>query len=288
MLNAFELYTPATVEEACRCRAETGGTLLAGGTDVLVAMHGGKAHTVLIDLKGLAPLQGIRETETHWHLGALTPHYAIEADPVWRARCTCLYEGCSQVGSVQIRHRGTLGGNLCNAVPSADSAGPLLALDAVCRIASPAGVRDVPLTEFFLGARRTVLGPDELLQEIVVPKPVPHTGSCYIKYTRRRAMDLALCGVTVLVTLDGGRIATARVALTTAAPTPIRAPGAEAYLQGRQADRVDLAELGRRTAADASPRTSWRASTEFRLTLLEELAGRAFTTALARAKEDPT
>ena len=286
MLPDFELYEVETIAEACRLKKDLKARILAGGTDVLVAMHGGALRPeALVDIKGIQALQGIRDTGDALVFGSLTSHHEIEEDPLYQKTYTALYEGCSQVGSVQIRYRGTLGGNICNAVPSADSIGPLLVFDAKCVIASETAERTVPLAEFFTGPKRTVLREDEILTEIVVPKPEAQTGSCYIKYTRRKAMDLALCGYSISITLDReGIITTARVALTTAAPTPIRAHQAELYLLGKNADEVDPGELGRLSASDAKPRSSWRSSAELRLTLIEELADQAFTKALARAK----
>ena len=287
MLTDFELYTPTSVAEACQLKKERNAVFLAGGTDVLVAMHGGKKYEALIDLKGIEELRGIQETEDTLVIGALTPHHAIEESHYYQKHYSALWEGCSQVGSVQIRYRGTLGGNLCNAVPSADSIGPLLVFGASCVIASGDGERTVPLSEFFVGPKKTVLGKGELLKAIVVPKPAPNTGSCYIKYTRRKAMDLALCGCSVLVTLDErDTITAARVSLTTSAPTPIRSAAAEAYLTGKKTGEVELEKLGDLTAGDATPRTSWRSSAEFRVALIKELVGRAYSTALARAKEN--
>lgn len=286
MLPDFELYEAKTIEEACRLKKELKAPILAGGTDVLVAMHGGALRPdALIDIKGIQALRGIRDIGDALVFGALTSHRAIEEDPLYKDSYTALYEGCSQVGSVQIRFRGTLGGNICNAVPSADSIGPMLVFDASCVIASETGERTVQLFELFTGPKKTVLLENEILKEIIIPKPEPRTGSCYIKYTRRRAMDLALCGYSIRITLDQqGRITKARIALTTSAPTPIRASGAEAYLLGKKADEVDLTELGKISASDAKPRSSWRSSAELRLTLIEELAGQAFIKALARAK----
>lgn len=286
MLPDFELFEAKTIEEACRLKKERKAPILAGGTDVLVAMHNGALRpAALIDIKGIPELKGIRDTGDTLVLGALTSHRAVEESPLFRSDYTALYEGCSQVGSVQIRYRGTLGGNICNAVPSADSVGPMLVFDAMCVIASDTGERTVPLSALFTGPKRTVLLENEILKEIILPKPKPHTGSCYIKYTRRRAMDLALCGYSILLTLDAqDRIQTARVALTTSAPTPTRAAKSEAYLLKKKADEVDLAELGKISASDATPRSSWRSSAELRYLLIEELAGRAFQKALARAK----
>ena len=286
MLPDFELFEPNTIEEACRLKKELKGKILAGGTDVLVAMHGeGSRPAALIDIKNIEELQARRETEDTLVLGSLTTHRTVEDDPFFKKNYTALFEGCSQVGSVQIRYRGTLGGNICNAVPSADSIGPLLVFGTDCVISSGGTERVVPLESFFLGPKKTIMAEDEILKELILKKPRPRTGSCYIKYTRRRAMDLALCGYSILITLDDkGIITEARVALTTSAPTPVRAKNAEAYLLGKRADELDTAEFGRISAADASPRSSWRSSAEFRLALIEELAGLAFRNALARAR----
>jgi CO/xanthine dehydrogenase FAD-binding subunit len=287
MLPDFELYEPKTIEEACRLKKELKAQILAGGTDVLVAMHGGGSRpAALIDIKNIDELHAFREDGKSLILGALTLHRTVEDEPLFKKQYTALYEGCSQVGSVQIRYRGTLGGNICNAVPSADSVGPLLVFGTNCVISSGTSERTVPLEEFFLAPKKTVLSENEILKELILPKPKPKTGSCYIKYTRRRAMDLALCGYSILISLDDNDVITeARVALTTCAPTPTRAKNTEAFLLGKTAGELDIDELGRISVSDAKPRSSWRSSAEFRLALIEELSGRAFRTALLRAKE---
>lgn len=287
MLSSYELYEPHTLQEACELKQLEGAKIVAGGTDIYVAMHNGSLKpAALIDIKGINELKEIREEEDHWFFGALTPHrYFEESRHFWEA-FTALSEGCSQVGSVQIRQRGTIGGNICNAVPSADSVAPLLLFDADCVIASAKGERAVPLKDFFLGPKRTVLEKDEILKGVKVYKQASGTGSRYIKYTRRKAMDLALCGVSVLVTLEDGVITKARAALTTSAPTAIRVTTAEEFLIGRNADEVDAAEFGRLCCEGASPRTSWRSSSEFRLTLIQNMAEDAYQTAVKRARGD--
>ena len=288
MLPSFELYTPETISEACRMKRQLQALLLAGGTDVFVAMHGGTMRPeVLVDIKGIAVLREFTQTKDAVSLGALTSHRFIEESDYFRRVYTALYEGCSQVGSVQIRQRGTLGGNICNAVPSADSIGPLLVFDTMCVVASEKTEREVLLKDFFLGPKKTMLGSDELLKALILPVPAPRTGSCYIKYTRRKAMDLALCGYSMLLTLDeDDTIVTARTALTTCAPTPIRGKKVEKYLLRKKPSEVELETLGCLSVEDAHPRSSWRASAEFRLEIIKELSVRAYQAALIRAKGD--
>ena len=284
MLPVFELLTPFTIAEACAMKLKTGGKFIAGGTDILAAMHGAKErYATLIDLKGIEELRGF-ETRDGLVFGALTPHRSFEQSSLVRERYTALFEGCSQVGSAQIRSRGTVGGNICNAVPSADSVGPLLVFSASCVVAGTEGERIVPLCEFFTGAKKTALREGELLKTITVPEPDKNSGSAYIKYTRRNAMDLALFGVSCYIALDGERIKTARIALTTAAPTPMRAADAETFLAGKALDEAVLREAAELAAQQARPRTSWRSSAEFRTALAKKLTFRAASLAIKRAK----
>ena len=288
MLSSYELYEPKTIQEACALKAGDGVKVVAGGTDIYVSMHNGSLKpAALVDIKGIPELKEIREEEDHWFFGALTPHrYFEESDLFWQDY-TALSEGCSQVGSVQIRQRGTIGGNICNAVPSADSVAPLLLFDTDCVVASPKGERIVPLKDFITGPKKTVLKADELLKGVRIYKQAERTGSCYIKYTRRKAMDLALCGTSVLLTLDeNGTIVKARAALTTSAPTAIRVPRAEKWLTGQSAKDLDPEEFGCICVEDASPRSSWRSSAQFRLTIIQSLIEEAYGTALARACGD--
>lgn len=286
MLPKFELYMPTDLAEACRLKAG-GAKVVAGGTDVFVNMHGGKDHSAkVVDVKNLPELQGHSfDPETGLNLGALTTHRDIELWDVIKQHYRAMFEGCSRVGSVQIRTRGTLGGNICNGAPSADSIGPMLVHDATVVVAGPNGERTVPLKDFYLGLKKLDMQEDELLKRILIPAPKAHSGSFYIKYTRRNAMDLALLGVSAYVELDGDVLKTVRIALTTAAPTPIRAEKTEALLNGQTISEELLAAAGKTVMEESHPRSSWRSSAEFRLTLLEELTIQALQQAIAQAKE---
>lgn len=264
---------------------DTGGTFLAGGTDVFVAMHAGTfLPETLISLSSIDELREVRFDDDGLVFGSLVNHRFFELNTFVRDRYTAIYEGCANVGSPQIRNRGTVGGNLCNGLPSVDSAGPLLVFDAVLTIAGVDYERSVPLNDFYLGPKRTVLQRGELLKSIFVPKPADNSTSCYIKYTRRNAMDLALLGVSVYLALDTlGVIADTRIALTTAGPTPIRASKAEMYLVGEKPSEALFARASLTAESEALPRTSWRASKEFRLKLVEVLTKRALDRAYQRA-----
>lgn len=286
MLPKFELYMPTDLSEACRLKGE-GVEVVAGGTDVFVNMHGGKDRSAkVVDVKNVPELQGHTfDPVTGLDLGALTTHREIELWDVIKQHYRAMFEGCSRVGSVQIRTRGTLGGNICNGAPSADSIGPMLVHGARVVVAGPSGEREVPLKDFYLGLKKLDMGPDELLKRIRIPAPPAHSGSFYIKYTRRNAMDLALLGVSAYVELEGDVMKTVRIALTTAAPTPIRAEKTEALLTGKTAAPELLAEAGKTVLQESHPRSSWRSSAEFRLALLEELTVQALEQAITLAKE---
>ncbi|MBR5471393.1 MAG: FAD binding domain-containing protein [Oscillibacter sp.] len=286
MLPKFDLYMPTDLAEACRLKGE-GAKVVAGGTDVFVNMHGGKDRSdKVVDVKNIPQLQGHSfSPENGLDLGALTTHRDIELWDVIKKHYRAMFEGCSRVGSVQIRTRGTLGGNICNGAPSADSIGPMMVHDAAVVVAGPANERIVPLKDFYLGLKQLDMKEDEILKRILIPAPKAHSGSFYIKYTRRNAMDLALLGVSAYVELDGDILKTVRIALTTAAPTPIRAEKTEALLIGKPASEALLTAAGKTVLTESHPRSSWRSSAEFRLALLEELTVQALQEAIAQAKE---
>jgi carbon-monoxide dehydrogenase medium subunit len=287
VLPPFELLVPENLEEAVEALAELGeeARVLAGGTDLLPQMRGGQVKPrYVMDIKRLNELKGFGECSDGWlRIGALTTHRALEVSPLIREKFAVLHDGVSQVGSVQIRNRGTVGGNICNALPSADSVAPLLALGARLRIRGPVGWREVALEDFFLGPRQTVLERGEVLTDIFVP-PSPGTGA-YIKYTRRRAMDLAQLGVAVYLERDGdGRCRQVRIALATAAPTPMRATQAEESLRGRVPTPEALREAAEIASREARPRTSWRGTEEYRRHLIRVLLPQAARLALQRAE----
>jgi carbon-monoxide dehydrogenase medium subunit len=200
-----------------------------------------------------------------------------------RSAYPALAESGALVGSVQVRNLATVGGNLCNAAPSADMAPPLLALDAEAVVAGPRGQRRVPLASFFAGVRRTVLAPGELLVELVVPDPGPHSGGTYVRHTPRRELDIAVAGVAAQLTLAGGVCRKARIALASVAPTPVRATAAEQSLEGHPVTPERIARAADLAVEAAKPISDQRGSADFRRHLVRVLTRRTLTTALARA-----
>jgi carbon-monoxide dehydrogenase medium subunit len=285
-VRRFDLALPESVDDCVKTLAgrPAGAKLLAGGTDLLPQMKNGLLKPAwVVDLSRVAELQKLAVEGGELHIGAAVTARTLELDKRVTGRYASIAEGGALLGSVQVRNLATVGGNLCNAAPSADMAPPLIALDAVAVIAGPKGRRRVPLVEFFTGVRRTVLGADELLVELVVPDPGARSGGQYLRHTPRRELDIAVVGVASQLTLADGTCAKARIALAAVAPTPVRATTAEQALQG-QALTPELIERAAGLAVDAAhPIADQRGSIEFRRHLVRVLTRRTLTTALARA-----
>lgn len=288
-MDAFTYHVPDTLEAAIALHrdAGAGARFLAGGTDLYLALdRGGPAgHGVstVIDLKRIPGLAGIAaQPDGGWRLGALTPMAEIERHTDLPAQHAALCEGASYVGGPAIRNRATLGGNLCNASPAADTATPLLALGAVAEIAGPAGTRTCPLADFWLGPRRTVLGPGEVLVAVLLPAPPPRMATGFQRLTRT-AMDIAVVNAAARVALDAaGYFAAVAVALGAVGPTPLAVPGLDA-LQGRLPDDEAFSELREAARAAAQPIDDVRGSAAYRKDTAGTLAERAARQAAGRA-----
>jgi carbon-monoxide dehydrogenase medium subunit len=286
-VRRFELELPGGVDECVRVLAARGpdAKLVAGGTDLLPQLKNGQLKPAcVIDLSGVAPLQRLMPGKGGGlKVGAAVTARALELDAGVRARYPALAESAALVGSVQIRNLATVGGNLCNAAPSADMAPPLVALEAEAVIAGPRGTRRVPMSEFFTGVRRTVLGPDELLVELVVPDPGPRSGGHYLRHTPRRELDIAVVGVASQLTLRDGVCARARIALAAVAPTPVRATAAEQALEGQSVTPERIERAAALAVGAARPISDQRGSADFRRHLVRVLTRRTLTRALERA-----
>jgi carbon-monoxide dehydrogenase medium subunit len=285
-VRRFELALPRSVDDCLKTLARRGGDakVLAGGTDLVPQLKNGLLRPAfVVDLSGVAPLRRLTAGRQGLRVGAAVTARQLELDARVQKTYTALAEGGALVGSVQIRNLATVGGNLCNAAPSADLAPPLLALEAEAVIAGPAGKRQVPLADFFRGVRRTVLGPDELLVELVVPAPGRRSGGNYLRHTPRRELDIAVVGVASQVTLSDGVCARARIALAAVAPTPVRALAAERALEGQPLTSEQIERAAALAVEAAQPISDQRGSAEFRRHLVRVLTRRTLTTAFARA-----
>ncbi len=291
----LEYFAPHNLQEAIDLLKQHvdggGGRPLAGGTDLVVQMKEGGAKfplpSYVVSLRRIPELKGIEFSQTEGlRVGATVTMAELAESPLVRQRYPIIAEGAALVGSLQTMNMATVGGNLCNAAPSADIAPPLLACEAEAVIAGPSGRRSLPLDAFFLGPGRTALAQGELLVELRLPALPPRTGGVYVRHTPRKQMDIAAVGVGVLLTLsDGDRIERARIALGAVAPTPIRAKEAEAALAGQAASDQLFARAAEAAAAEAKPISDVRGTAEFRRHLVRVMMERCLREAASRASE---
>jgi carbon-monoxide dehydrogenase medium subunit len=285
-VRRFELALPRTVDEALRVLSERGpdAKLLAGGTDLLPQLKNGLLKPAcVVDLSGVERVRTLQVLADGLRVGAAVSARRLERDAIAQKSYTSLAESGALVGSVQVRNLATVGGNLCNAAPSADMAPPLLALEAEAVIVGPKGERRVPLADFFLGVRRTMLGPDEILLELIVPAPGPRSGGQYLRHTPRRELDIAVVGVASQLTLSDGICAKARIALAAVAPVPLRARAAEQALEGKPVTPEAIERAAELAVGAAKPISDQRGSADYRRHLVRVLTRRTLGTALARA-----
>ncbi len=284
-MRKFAYEVPRSVQEASEILQHWGpdARLLAGGTDLLVQIKEGDwTPPCLISLHRLDDLATIRADGDGLRIGARATMMQIVKSPEAQPY-QALLEGAGVVGSIQIRNVATIGGNICNAAPSADTAPGLIALGAQAVIAGPAE-RTIPVETFFTGPGTTVLQVGELLTELRLPPLPPRAGSAYLRHTPRAWMDIAVVGVASYIQLDEtGRCADVRIALGAVAPTPIRAPQAEAILRGEFPKPEAIAAAAQQAAQEARPITDVRGSAEYRRHLVNVLTRRTLQMALERA-----
>lgn len=285
-MQTFAYARPTSVAEAVALLDEHGPSarVLAGGTDLIIRLRDGTLRpTVVVDVKGIEALRpSIEVRDDVITLTAGTSMTDVMDDTRMRQHFPALVEAAQVVGSVQIRNRATLVGNVCNASPAADTAPPLLVYAAVLVIASPGGERRVPLDEFFVRSGQTTLQRGELVTAIELPLPARATGATHVRRTRRRGHDLA--SVTLCCAVDDSRVT--RVAYGSLGPRPLLVRDETGLLADPAAADTDKAAVLSRlfSAASPSPR-SMRASPEYRLAMLQVLASRALRTALTRLAE---
>ena len=283
MYDIKALYEAESVEDAVRLLQEhPEAQIIAGGSDVLVQIREGKrAGVELVSIYGIDAMRGVTYDEDDAiRIGSLTSFSHIAASPIIREKIPVLGEAVSLVGGPQIRNIGTIGGNTCNGVTSADSASTLFAWDAIVELTGPEGIRKLPIQEFYIKAGKVDLRPAELQTAIIIPKKAyeGYHGN-YIKYAMREAMDIANlgCSVNALLSEDRQTILDARIAYGVAGPIPTRAPSAEAAARGRPATRETVETFAKAVLEDIHPRDSWRAAKAFREHIAVEMAKRALT-----------
>lgn len=288
MFDTGNIYEAHSVKEAIELLdSHPGAKLICGGTDVLIQVRAGRLAGIdLVSINGLPELTGVSmEDDGTVAIGAATSFTRVSKDPIIRQHLPFLGQAVELVGGPQIRNMGTIGGNICNGATSADSASTLFALNAKLRIASSKGERVMPIQEFYLGPGKVALEQGDVLTHILVNKEdYDGFGGYYIKYSMRRAMDIATLGCAVLCKVkDKNILEDVRLAFGVAAPTPIRVPAAEEVAKGKPFSDELVEQFGQAALTEVNPRTSWRASREFRLQLVEELSKRALRQAFSNA-----
>ena len=291
-LPKFEYHAPSSLNEALDQLSRHGdkAKVLAGGTDLLVSM---KKREILpehlINLKGLQELKYIHYDNEHGlEIGVLVTLGEIERSRIVREKFSALWDAVNVIAAPQIRSLATIGGNLCSAVPSADTAPPLVALGASVTLAGRNGERTLLVEDFFEGPEASVLKPDEILTHVSIPNPPENSAGAYLKLMRRNAMDLALVGVAASVRLNQVKkvCKEARIALGAVAPTPMRASRAEQVLLNKEVNEHLATEAGKVAAEEALPMTDIRASKEYRTEMVRVLTKRAVMETLKRINEN--
>jgi len=285
-MKAFGYVSAKDIGHAVAALAEHGAKakILAGGTDLLVELkHAVHDPQVIVDVSRLRELKTIAVAEDGLHIGALATHGDIMASPIIRDMFPALVDAAHSIGAVQTRNLGTLGGNLITCVPSMDSGPTLMALEASVTVANADGQRQMPLAELFVGPRKTSLKPGDLLVDIVIPKQNLNKPAGFEKFGLRKGQALALVNAAAAFFIDNGKFSAPRIALGAVAPVVIRAPKAEAYLEGRAIGPEAMAEAVRIAATEARPISDFRASADYRRDLIAVLVKRALVSAQARA-----
>ena len=286
-MAAVEYQSPGTVAEAIALLAAAGATArpLSGGTDLVVQMRSGRVRPgQVIHLKRIPEMIGISESDGGFLIGAATPCAVIGRHAALRAAWPGVVEAACLIGSAQVQGRASLGGNLCNASPAADSAPALIAASAVCIIASGQGMRELPIEALHAGPGKTTLKTGELLQAIRLPAAAARGADAYLRLIPRTEMDIAIVGAGAHLVLDAaGRVQSARIGLGAVAPTPVRADAAAAALVGHLLDDAALGRMQEAVRAACSPIDDKRGTADYRRRVAGVLARRVVQAAYSRA-----
>lgn len=292
VLPKFEYLVPKTLDEATMLLSElgAGAKIMAGGTDIIPPMRDKVLKAdYLIDIKHIPGLDYISYDEKEGlKIGALAKLYDIQTSKLVKQKNPSVAQAAKYVASTQIRHKGTMVGNICNASPSCDTAPILIAQNATILVHGPEQDRQIPAGQFFKGVKKTYLEHNEIVTGIVIPPLQENEHAAYIKHSVRKAMDLAIVGVAAWVKMDGNVCVDARITLGAVAITPVRAPSAEKVLIGKELTDEVIAEAGLAAMSDCKPISDVRASAEYRHDMVRVFTKRAIKKALeGYGEEDP-
>ena len=290
-MHWIDFASPHSVREAVELLNDANGSarVLAGGTDLLVQLRGGRFDDVnlVVDGKNIPELNEITyDPEGGLTLGAAVPCHRIYGNAAISRAYPGLIDAASLIGGTQIQGRASFGGNLCNSTPSGDSIPAMIAHSAVANIAGPDGDRSVAVEDFCTGPGSNVLGRGEMLVSISFPAPASGFGANYMRFIPRNEMDIAVAGAGTSVVLDNGNIKSARVALAAVAPTPLYVSAIGDAIAGKPANEETLAEAGQIAKDAATPITDMRGTIEYRKHLCDVLTRRSLQIAIDRAKEN--
>jgi CO/xanthine dehydrogenase FAD-binding subunit len=285
MISTFDYKTPNTIEEAIELlwQAEGKAKVIAGGTDLVIGLRSGDyTPQSIIDITRIEELRKIGEKNGAVSIGAAVTHSEIASSPLVKKYGKILSDAASEIGSPQIRNLGTIGGNIVNASPAADTIPPLMVLNAMGRVVSRGGEKEVPLSQLFKGPYETNLKPHELLVQITFQKLPPETKSSFVRLARRDAMAIARMSVAVVLKMEerGKKIKDVRIAVGSVTPTPQRISEAETFLKGKLSDQRSLQKASLKVSEAMIQRSGIRASTSYKKPVVEALFMRAVKKAL--------
>ena len=289
-MHEFSYEAPTTVDQAVKLLSSDGDTarVICGGTDLLIQMRNAvRKPRLLVDVKNIREMRDISyDAKAGLRLGAAVPCIEIYESEVMHRHYPGLTEAAHLIGSLQIQSRASIGGNLCNASPAADTSPALLAVGAIAKIVGPKGTREVAVDKFFTGPGQSVLQPGEMVTQILIPPPGPHTSDRYIRMIPRNEMDIAIVGAGASVTLDGDKVSAVRIGLGAVAPTPVLAPKAAEYVIGKKLDEKTAERAGELARESAVPIDDMRGTAEYRVHVIGVLTRRALLGAAERASKN--
>ena len=282
----FDYEAPTSLSGALELLAQPGEVRpLAGGTDIIDQLKSNRRNAdLVVDLKRIPELSSLESNGLGLRIGSAVSCTDVHNFTAKNSGYAALSESSELVGSIHIQNRASVGGNVCNAAPSADTIPALLIHEAIARTASASGEREIPLIDFFAGPGQTVLAKGEILKELVLPAPSANTASSYLRFIPRNEMDIAVAGVGSLIEVDpSSKVVTkARIALASVAPTPVRAYAAEEYLEGIAIDEATINKTADLAVQAAVPITDVRGSAEYRKELIRVLTNRTLTICMER------